>query len=219
MKCPHCLVSFHDAWEAVSIGSDTEGHWGIRRTACPECKRITVYLGHANVATGFGMKLGPEQVAKDFMVRPKAQARSPLPAAVHPIFAEDYKEACVTLADSAKASAALSRRCLQKLLRDHVGVKHSDLAKEIQEVLDSNKLPSDLANALDAVRVVGNFAAHPIKSTNTGEIIEVEPLEAEWQLDTLEALFDFYFVRTEELKKRRDAANAKLAEAGKPPMK
>jgi Domain of unknown function (DUF4145) len=219
MKCPHCLVTFHDTWLVVFIGADADGQWGIKRTDCPECHRMTVYLGHAKVNTAFATALAPHQVTSDFMIRPKAPSRSPLPAVVPQRFAEDYKEACVTLADSAKASAALSRRCLQNLLRDHAGVKHSDLFKEIQEVLDSNKLPTDLANAIDAVRVVGNFAARPIKSTNTGEIIEVEPLDAEWQLDTLEALFDFYFVRPEELKKRRDAANAKLAEAGKPPMK
>lgn len=219
MKCPHCLVSFHDAWEAVSIGWDADGRSGIKRAACPECKRITVYLGRVTGGAGFGSSLTSHQVADEFMVRPKTRARSPLSTAVPPIFAEEYKEACVTLADSAKASAALSRRCLQRLLRDHVGVKHTDLNKEIQEVLDSGKLPTDLASAIDAVRVVGNFAAHPIKSTNTGKIIDVEPGEAEWLLDTLEALFDFYFVRTEELKKKRDALNAKLAEAGKPLLK
>ena len=122
-------------------------------------------------------------------------------------------------ADSAKASAALSRRCLQNLLRDHVGVKHSNLDSEIQQVLDSGKLPSHLAEAIDAVRVGGNFAAHPIKSTNTGEIIDVGPGEAEWLLDTLEGLFDFYFVQPATLKRKRDALNAKLKDAGKPLLK
>jgi len=153
------------------------------------------------------------------MFYPKAPARAPLPAEVPQNFAEDYTEACLVLADSAKSSAALSRRCLQKLLRDHVHVKPGNLDNEIQQVLDSGKLPTDLAEAIDAVRVIGNFAAHPIKSTNTGEIIDVEPGEAEWQLDTLEVLFDFYFVRPEALKKKRDALNVKLAEAGKPALK
>ncbi len=39
---------------------------------------------------------------------------------------------------------------------------------------------------IDAVRVIGNFAAHPIKSKSTGEIVDVEPGEAEWNLNTLE---------------------------------
>ena len=84
-------------------------------------------------------------------------------------FAGDYREACQVFTDSTKASAALSRRGLQNLLRDHVGVKHN-LDGEIQQVIDSGKLPSHLAKAIDAVRVSGNFAAHPIKSTNTGRL-------------------------------------------------
>jgi hypothetical protein len=123
------------------------------------------------------------------------------------------------LADSPKASAALSRRCLQNILRDHAKVKHQDLSKEIDEVLASKQLPSHLANDIDAVRNYGNFAAHPIKSTKTGEIVEVEPGEAEWNLDVLEGLFDFYFVGPAESKKKREALEKKLADAGKPALK
>jgi hypothetical protein len=73
--------------------------------------------------------------------------------------------------------------------------------------------------SLDAVRNIGNFAAHPIKSTASGEVIDVEPGEAEWNLDVLESLFDFYFVQPAALRKKQDALNAKLKEAGKPEMK
>jgi hypothetical protein len=134
-------------------------------------------------------------------------------------FAKDYREACNVLDDSPKASAALSRRCLQHLLREVAMTKKKDLADQIQEVLESKALPSHLSEDIDAVRNIGNFAAHPIKSTNTGEIIEVEPGEAEWLLHTLEGLFDFYFVQPAVQKRKRDALNAKLKEAGKPPMK
>jgi hypothetical protein len=146
-------------------------------------------------------------------------ARAPLPTVVPSQFAEDYTEACLTIADSPKASAALSRRCLQNLLREHAGVKPSNLDNEIAQVLSSGALPTYLAGAIDAVRVSGNFAAHPIKSTNTGEIIDVEPEEAEWLLDTLEGLFDFYFVQPALLQQKRDALNQKLNAAGKPPLK
>ena len=63
------------------------------------------------------------------------------------------------------------------------------------------------------------FAAHPIKSAHTGEVIEVEPGEAEWLLETLEGFFDFYFVQPAKLEKKRDALNKKLEEAGKPQLK
>lgn len=85
-------------------------------------------------------------------------------------------------------------------------------------MLVSKTLPSRLADDLHAVRVVGNFGAHPIKSKSTGEIVDVEPGEAEWNLDVLEALFDFYFVEPEKAKQRRDELNLKLTDAGKPPL-
>jgi hypothetical protein len=104
-------------------------------------------------------------------------------------------------------------------LREKARVKRKDLAKEIQEVIDSGKLPSHLAESIDAIRNIGNFAAHPIKSTSTGEIVDVVPGEADWNLDVLDGLFDFYFVQPAILAKKRDALNTKLASAGKPPVK
>jgi hypothetical protein len=151
------------------------------------------------------------------LVQPKGIARVPLPPEVPPQYTADYGEACTVLSDSAKASAALSRRCLQHLLRDAAKTKNRDLFDQIGEVIPT--LPSHLAEAVDAVRNIGNFAAHPIKSTNTGEIVDVEPGEAEWNLEVLEGLFDFYFVQPAILKKKRDALNAKLAEAKKLRMK
>jgi hypothetical protein len=105
---------------------------------------------------------------------------------------------------SAQASAALSRRCLQHLLRTYGGATKKDLADQIQEVIASNHLPSSLSSQLDAVRNIGNFAAHPQKSTSSGEILSVEPQEAEWNLDVLEELFDHYFVKPAKAKARKD---------------
>ena len=47
----------------------------------------------------------------------------------------------------------------------------------------------------------------------------VDPDEAEWNLDVLESLFDFYFVQPARAKAKRDALNKKLTDAGKPPLK
>ncbi len=119
---------------------------------------------------------------------------------------------------SPKASAALSRRSLQAVLRDQAHTKEKDLYDQIEEVIASNALPAHIADDLHAVRSIGNFATHPMKSTNTGEILEVEPGEAEWNLDVLELLFDFYFVGPASRKKRKEALNEKLTAAGKPPL-
>lgn len=160
------------------------------------------------------------KVNRSITVYPKGGAsRKPAPPDVPKQLAEAYNDACRVLPESAMASAALSRRCLQIILRDHAKVTASNLSSEIDEVLASKQLPTYIANDVDAIRHYGNFAAHPIKSTNSLEIMDVEPGEAEWSLDVLLQLFDHYFVGPAEAQKKRDALNAKLAEAKKPPLK
>jgi Domain of unknown function (DUF4145) len=211
MKCPHCATSFHESWNTFSLGEKDLEEWHVSVTTCPACGEFVIHLTRQSL-TDF-------KKHANWMVYPKGSARPALPTSVPEEFAADYREACLVSHDSPKASAALSRRCLQHLLREKAGVKHSDLSKEIQEVIDSGQLPSHLADAIDAVRNHGNFAAHPLKSRSTGEVVDVEPGEAEWNLDVLEGLFDHYFVQPAILEAKRAALNAKLADLGKPEMK
>ena len=219
MQCPHCLQHFHENWDYLALGRDGYQTWGVGHTVCPACHQIVITVGNLLHAVGRDGEstIRPNPPTFKF-VHPKAISRSPIPPEVTSEFATDYSEACLVLPDSEKASAALSRRCLQHLLREKAGIKPGNLANEIQQVLDSKQLPSHLADDLDAIRNIGNFATHP-QSTNTGEIVEVEPHEAEWLLNLVEQLFDFYLVQPARAKARRDALNAKLQGIGKPPMK
>lgn len=219
MKCPHCVTEFHAQEQETILGQDADGGWAISRYLCPACDRLILYLVRCSlIQAGSGPFISDGYFSRT-LFRPKGASRPPPPPDLPTQFLEDYQEACLVLPDSPKASAALSRRCLQHILRDVANVKHSNLSNEIQEVLDSGKLPSLIAESIDAIRNIGNFASHPIKSQSTGEIVPVEPGEAEWNLDVLEALFDFYFVQPSLLKRKRDALNAKLIAAGKPAMK
>jgi hypothetical protein len=145
-------------------------------------------------------------------------AQKQLPASVPQPFAQDFKEAHAIAAISPKASAAMSRRLLQNLIREQEGIIKPTLAQEIAELLGRKKLPDYLAADLDAVRQVGNFGAHPIKDTNTGQIVGVEPGEADWTLEVTEELISFYFERQPRSTARRDALNQKLKAAGKKPL-
>jgi hypothetical protein len=129
----------------------------------------------------------------------------------------DYVEAAEALQISPKASAALSRRCLQRVLTEAGGAKSKDLSDQIDEVLPS--LSSHLAKSVDSIRAVGNFAVHPIKSKSSGEIVDVGVGEAEWNLDVLDGLFDFYYVQPEKIRQKRAALDKKLKDAGKLPLK
>jgi hypothetical protein len=219
MKCPHCQTSFHDAPDLFRIGKDANGPWGLVQQNCPACSRLILEFIRAQFANQLGNGRYYANAREERFIYPRSVIRPNPPAEVPAPFRDDYIEAALVLADSPKASAALSRRCLQHVLREKARVKRQDLAKEIQEVIDSGKLPSHLAESIDAIRNIGNFAAHPIKSTSTGEIVDVVPGEADWNLDVLDGLFDFYFVQPAILAKKRDALNTKLASAGKPPVK
>lgn len=218
MQCGHCSADYHPATATQQLGLDeNQCLWQLAWEKCPRCKRfnVRVEVGRPDPRNNnvIGQCLDSRTVYPN--VIPK---RKPAPPVVPKSLQEDYNEACLVLADSPKASAALSRRCLQSILREHAKAKPQNLNKEIDEVLASNALPSHLAGDLHAIRAVGNFAAHPTKDTSTGEIVPVEPGEAEWLLDLLEGLFDFYFVAPAETQKRRDALNAKLKAAGKNPI-
>jgi hypothetical protein len=213
MKCPHCCVAIHEVWQETPITSHQEAWWKIAGKTCPECNGLILELRRYDQGPG-GYDIGYR-----LLVHPKVASRAGLSPSVPLQFAADYSEACLVVADSPKASAALSRRCVQHLLREQAKVKQGNLSEEIQEVLDAKALPVYLAEAIDGIRNIGNFAAHPMKSKQTGEIVEVEPGEADWLLDTLEGLFNFYFVQPDLLRKRQEALNEKLKQVGKPPMK
>jgi len=232
MKCPYCFENFHVKWyypiffkPNTNWLKEEDDYLGMRFCYCPSCNKIIIQIG--KLITGYqnpwenpisNPSSNPGMYTW-ILFKPKTISRAPLPPEILPKFADDYKEACLVIADSPKASAALSRRCLQNLLREKAKTTKKDLSDQIQEVIDSKKLPSYLSEDLDAVRNIGNFGAHPIKSKGTGEIIEVEPGEAEWNLDILEQLFDFYFVQPEISRKKRENLNQKLKDAGKPQMK
>ncbi len=216
MKCPHCRIAIHPAFNqdwlqnGSSVGREdkTSTSWDVQSMVCPSCNKAILFLNkhksHHPVLTS--------------LIYPKGNTRTCAPPEVPSDLQEDFNEAVAVLNDSPKASAALSRRCLQGLLRAQNFTQH-DLAKAIDALLASNALPKSLAMNVDAVRNIGNFAAHPMKDTNSGEILPVEPHEAEWNLEVLEGLFDFYYVQPAKDEARIAALNAKLVAAGKPQVK
>ena len=229
MKCPHCNVEFYSQSkykELASWGVDVssnrefqavESHeYGVNSILCPSCYKMIISLVH-NISNSLDT-CGEFDSKKEEIIYPISTIRVCAKEVDNPYLRQDFIEACSVLNLSPKASAALSRRCLQNLLREKAGIIKKDLFKEIQEVIDSGNLPSYLSESIDAIRNIGNYAAHPLKSTSSGEILDVEPGEAEWALDVLEQLFDFYYVQPEIIRKKREALNAKLAAIGKPPM-
>ena len=139
MQCPHCLQNFHEHYEHKFIDQDKKGNWNVSHTICPACNQVVIFLKC--------MHAGSNRLLCSSLIHPKGSSRSPIPAEVQAAnkeLADNYQEACIVLPDSLKASAALSRRCLQILLRTAAKVKPGNLSDEIQELIDSKSLPSYL---------------------------------------------------------------------------
>jgi hypothetical protein len=208
--CPHCGVknkfegvdlfvpglgslSNADTVQIESDIGDKKRYITIARCGNDECRKVIIYFGPR-------------------MVVPLGTARPAAPQQVPPDVADDYADACNVEPVSKKAAAALARRCLQNMLHER-GIKGKNLETEIEIAMET--LPSNLADDIDAIRHVGNYAAHPTKSTNTGVIVDVEPEETEYLLETLVDLFDHYYVKPAKSAAKRAALQAKLDAAGK----
>ena len=114
MKCPHCSVTIYEDIQEKFIAQDDYFAWYFKYQKCPACKELIIYL--KSYPTDYN-----DNKIREILVYPKTIARDPLSPDVPEEFKNDYIEACLVLSDSPKASAALSRRCLQKLLREKRG--------------------------------------------------------------------------------------------------
>lgn len=225
MKCPHCQIDYFENWKSSTIykhessimrGGIYEGdkyYIQAEVATCPNCHGSTVLVNfHDHQGSKF----------TGFQAYPRGGKFPAAPPEVPGVLRSDYAEANEVLNISPKASAALSRRCLQAMLSSH-GYNDKNLVKQVESAIaetDASKsLPSALRENIDAIRNFGNFSAHPITDQTTLQVVEVEEGEAEWCLQILLDLFDHYYVAPAKAAAKRAALGAKLAAAGKPPMK
>jgi hypothetical protein len=218
MICPHCSTTVKINWDSVSIS--TTNDYKIHKLIfghCPSCEKLVVNFSEQLYIGTFPLspELDSEKIIMIYPSKSKFQNLSDIPKQ----YLEDYQESIKILSISPKASAALNRRLLQSLLREEFKINKRTLAQEIDAFLQLEKIPSHITDAVDALRNIGNFAAHPTKNNNTGEIVAVEPGEAEWLIEVIESIFDFTFIHPKKIKRRRDELNTKLKSIGKPKMK
>ncbi|WP_208644655.1 DUF4145 domain-containing protein [Haloarcula quadrata] len=73
---------------------------------------------------------------------------------------EDFNEARQIVDDSPKASAALLRLAMEKLVQDLTGNEDQSLYNGIGELVEEGRIDERIQKALDAVRVTGNDYVH-----------------------------------------------------------
>ncbi|MGX1087456.1 DUF4145 domain-containing protein [Pseudomonas sp. AP3_22 TE3818] len=218
-RCPYCSHSstitsqnqsgaFHSFNHNNFVGEDLG--FKVVTTVCPndECKQVTInaQLGHSRYGGGRNHFSAP--IIESWALRPSSSAVA-FPEYIPEPIRQDYEEACAIAQLSPKASATLSRRCLQGIIRDFWKIVKGRLVDEIEALKD--KIDPDTWAAIDAVRQIGNIGAHMEKDINV--IIDVEPEEAQLLIELIETLIkDWYiarFKRQEHLAKIKAAAENK----------
>jgi hypothetical protein len=170
---------------------------------CPnkDCREFAIvaelYNMDYNGFNGNARKIG--QPILSWKLKPQSSAK-PYPEYIPNVIRKDYEEACLILNLSPKASATLSRRCMQGMIRNFWGVSKQRLVDEIEAIQD---LIDPLTwQAIETVRNIGNIGAHMEKDIDL--IIDVEPHEAELLIGLIETLFDDWYInrhrREEKLK-------------------
>lgn len=218
-KCPYCnhAATITNSNQSYCLHVFNDGNYtggdlavSIKTIVCPngECKQVTVQAAYGRTTYGNGRTYMSSIPMEKWSLLPSSSA-IPFPQYVPIAIRQDYEEACKIVALSPKASATLSRRCLQGMIRDFWGIKKGRLVDEILAL--EEKVDPDTWAAIDAVRTIGNIGAHMEKDINT--IIEVDPDEAALLIELIETLIkDWYIARNyrqERLAKIKAAADAK----------
>jgi hypothetical protein len=163
----------------------------------PKCQLFTLDLSmyeYKHNPTGPD-RTGP--VLKDWSLIPPSTAKV-FPNYVPQPIRDDYVEACAIRDLSPKASATLSRRCLQGMIRDFWKISKGRLVDEIDGIKD--KVDATTWAAIDAVRKIGNIGAHMEKDINV--IVDVDPDEAQLLIELIELLIKDWYVTRQERAER-----------------
>lgn len=151
--CPYnnCRTFAVQHWGATNEISVLDGGgWSFRKqgkipsvtfSRCEACDRKAIYIGGQIVLPG------------------ETDAPPPaidLPADCIP----DFEEARAILPRSPRGSSALLRLVIQKLL-PHLGATKKAIDPAIGELVAAGKIKTQIQQALDTVRVIGNESVHP----------------------------------------------------------
>lgn len=210
--CPFCSMSQTVTSEKFSLttglfelGDDiAEGRVAIEghATSCSNglCRKTTieVMIGSPKFLSGSFRGVDNDKVILNTQIRPQALIK-PQPDYIPAALIEDYNEACLIRNLSPKASATLTRRCLQGMIRHFCGITKGRLIDEINALRESvddgtadRSISIESVDAIDAVRGIGNIGAHMEK--NIDHIIDVEPGEAQAMIELIELLFAEWYI-------------------------
>jgi hypothetical protein len=242
VKCPHCGENTPELWQDFAIFTDWKGaalekpvrflsmepgdsrfigaNLYINWMVCPNeiCKQIIIKI-HRILNPRRGEIFTPGfRFEEQWFAVPRKPFPRPLDPLVLDPYRRDYLEAALILDDSPRMSAILARKIVADLLESYGQVKRSlKLSKMMDEFIESGRHPSHVTENLHYLREVADFSAHTQKD-ELGNIVEVNLGEAEWTLEVVDTLFDYFIIGPEKDKRRRANIDKKIEAAGRKPI-
>jgi hypothetical protein len=200
-------------WDDVSVKGGRAERMILHREAivCANdaCRELSLSVKLAEGRVDYGGSRPVVRIGKtigEWRLLPPSFAK-PQPDYVPAPLSDDYYEACAIRDLSPKASATLTRRCLQGMIRDFCGISRRRLVDEIEELrtqVDQGNAPRgvqhDTVDAIDHVRGIGNIGAHMEADINV--IVDVDPNEAQKLIELVELLFKEWYVARHERQQR-----------------
>lgn len=156
----------------------------IQFSLCPSCDKHSIKVsGLGHDVKEKSLNFVPSSLAKKF------------PDYIPKSIRNDYEESCKIVNLSPKASATLSRRCLQGMIRDYWKITNErSLYHEIDAIKE--KVDPQVWKVLDSVRQIGNIGAHMEKDINL--IVDIDPGEAEKLIKLIEYLIEQWYIKRYE---------------------
>lgn len=145
-NCPLCNVHAHQIWGDILTNASIDGSgWyhmpDFKGALCNRCKEVSIWKSNKLIyPDNPNMPLPNEDLETDIKL--------------------DYNEAASIVEKSPRAAAALLRLAIEKLCKQQLGEKGKDLDECIGNLV-KNGLPTQIKEALDVVRVIGNESVHP----------------------------------------------------------
>ena len=199
MECAHCGSDFEATPHTFALGIDQDGTWQVSSTRCPICDRLIVAVG--------------SKEGVNYPAYPAGKVRAKLSEDVPADLASEYWAASQVLPYSEEASAAISRRLLQRVLSTKGGAGYGGLADQIHRALTSSTMPGYLKEALDTLVKLAKLQSHEAKSYRCDALAGVNEGEAKWLLEILKPLFEFYYVQPALVARMRKPIEDRLSPA------
>lgn len=191
--CPYCnsvmplisdtlserYPSFNRDNESLSFAKHDESALCISFYKCPKCRNYSIFV----------KGIGDKTRNIDSIIQPRSSAKQ-FPDYVPEQIRNDYEEAYLISRLSPKASATLSRRCIQGMIHHKWKITLKNLNQEISALKD--KIEPSLWSAIDSLRQLGNIGAHMESDVNT--IVDIDPDETQKLISLVEILIKEWYI-------------------------